>query len=272
MINNREVWLSSLSLSNDTMEGKWLRKVFREICAEEALGEHATNRAIEIIGESDEIVDGLGFCLSEHGDMLSQWRGYASDASGMCIGFSIEHLTEIATATRSKEKPGFTLTQVEYDVEKQKTILKPNYERIKQAVDKGAFSGPAGLGLLETRTEEEIQAINAERQEARGKLAEVMIEFIPNLFRLKNPAFKEEREWRLLSVYVKQGEDECEIRASSNGLIPYRKFELPQMENGPIAKVFLGPKNITPIEVVEHFLKRRGFGDVQVDRSEATYR
>ncbi|WP_353867109.1 DUF2971 domain-containing protein [uncultured Desulfovibrio sp.] len=30
-------------------------------------------------------------CLSEHGDILSQWRTYADDGRGFAIGFSVEN-------------------------------------------------------------------------------------------------------------------------------------------------------------------------------------
>ena len=272
MINNREIWLSSLSLSNDTMEGKWLRKVFREICADEKLGESATNKTIESIENMDKIVDGLGFCLSEHEDMLSQWRGYASDASGMCIGFSKDYLEELAKATQSEEKPGFVLMQVEYDNEKQKSLIKPTYQKMKQFIDKGAFNFHVGGTILTPKTEEEIVAEIAKQKHALAELFFTMFDFIPHLFRLKNPAFEEEREWRLISNHIRVGNDECEFRASSTGIIPYRKFEIPEEENGPIVEVILGPKNITTIEVVESFLNHCGFFDVKVTSSEATYR
>ena len=152
IINKRAIWLSSLSLTNDPMEGKWLRKIFGEICADEKLDENATKRVIEGIGDLDKVVEGLGFSLSEYGDMLSQWRGYASDASGMCIGFSKAYFEELAEELRVADKPQFTLIQVEYDAEEQKTILNPTYKKIKQFIDDGAFRYP-GYQMLRVRPE-----------------------------------------------------------------------------------------------------------------------
>ena len=42
------------------------------------------------------LVDGLGFCLSKKGDLLSQWRGYADDAFGVSIGFEKDYLKKLS--------------------------------------------------------------------------------------------------------------------------------------------------------------------------------
>lgn len=272
IINNRAIWLSSLSLTNDPMEGKWLRKVFRTVCADENLDESATKRVIEHIGGLGDFLEGLGFALSERGDMLSQWRGYASDASGMCIGFSKAYFDELAEANKAAEKSGFTLIQVEYDAERQKAILKPTYDKVKQFIDEGAFRYLRQAVILDPRPKEEIEAENEKRKRAFQELTNNLLSLFPNLFRLKNPAFSEECEWRLISYFVKLGDDECDFRATSDRIIPYRVFDIPPKDNGPISEVILGPKNITPVDLIEAFLKKCGFAGVKVTRSEATYR
>ena len=112
IINTRAIWLSALSLSNDTMEGKWLRNVFSKVCADEKLDGDATDKVIAHIDGLEAIFVGLGFCLSEHGDMLSQWRGYASDASGICIGFSAEYFKKFSELLQSQDKSGFSLVKI----------------------------------------------------------------------------------------------------------------------------------------------------------------
>lgn len=56
----------------------------------------------------------LGFCLSEDGDVLSQWRGYADNAQGVAIGFEIENL-RISTEKESQHEFGAQLVPVLYD-------------------------------------------------------------------------------------------------------------------------------------------------------------
>lgn len=272
IINKKEIWLSSLSLTNDPMEGKWLRKVFGNVCADNNLDESATRRVIKEIGRLDELVEGLGFSLSEHGDMLSQWRGYASDASGMCIGFSKSYFEDLAEEIKAAHKPLITLIQVEYGAEEQKTILYPTYREIKQFIDKGAFQYPGHQLLIDPRPKEDFEAENKKRKKALLQLTLRLMFLLPDLFKLKNPAFSEEREWRLISNFIKYEDNECEFRATSDRIIPYRIFNIPPKENGPISEIILGPKNITPVDLIEIFLKKCGFAGVKVTRSEATYR
>jgi hypothetical protein len=102
-----------------------------------------------------------------------------------------------------------------------------------------------------------------------------MIKLLPtatSMFALKNEAFSEEREWRLVSFMSKIPPDDCLFRANRNRLIPYRQFELRRLTEVMISEVIIGPKNITPIEIVEKFLTINGFENAKVSRSKASYR
>lgn len=101
ILTSKKIWLSSLTSSNDAMEGKWMTKVIEEVAAEENINK--TNQ-MELIGRArfiDSSSDCLGFCLSEKGDTLSQWRGYADDGKGVSIGFNGEFLQTIVTNNKS---------------------------------------------------------------------------------------------------------------------------------------------------------------------------
>ncbi len=94
IIQSRALWLSSLSLSNDTMEGKLVVRAIARLAERDSLEPKSFRLLRQIIGFSELAFDGLGFCLSEDGDLLSQWRGYAGNATGVAIGFSKEYLHE----------------------------------------------------------------------------------------------------------------------------------------------------------------------------------
>ena len=89
---------------------------------------------------------------------------------------------------------------------------------------------------------------------------------------MKSHAFREEREWRLLSLLATDGEDACSHRFVNNRIVPYLKVELVELERSPIVEVILGPKHGTPPKIVESFLKMNHHGLVKVRRSEASYR
>ena len=62
----------------------------------------------------EESLVGVGFCLSEEGDLLSQWRGYAADASGVVIGFSRNYLDWLCSSNLPDELGGLNLHKVDY--------------------------------------------------------------------------------------------------------------------------------------------------------------
>jgi hypothetical protein len=271
IIQSGSVWLSSLSLSNDTMEGRLVAATLARLAQKDGLDASATQRLQEALGLLERMIDGLGFCLSEDGDLLSQWRGYAADATGVTIGFSKDYLNWLSDASRGQPEPGFTLQKVEYDPAAQDSQIEPTYRQIRKLIDAGAFKRP-GARLLDTRSEEEVEKEASAIRSAYRQLSFAVLSLFTELFRLKSYAFREEREWRLLSHFVKVGGDRCLYRALHDRIVPYRSFQLREPERNAIIEVILGPKHTTPTQVVEAFLKQHNFGEAQVKRSEASYR
>jgi hypothetical protein len=272
IIENRKISLSSLSLSNDTMEGKLIAEILARIAKADGLDQAATQRLQKLVSGLEQVIDGFGFCLSEDGDLLSQWRGYGADATGVSIGFSKDYLEQFAEASRAQKKPGFTLQRVEYDPEIQEKLIKPTYIEIKKLINEGAFKFLGKRSLLDVRSDDEVKRDNEKIKSAFSRLSVTVLTLFAKLFLLKTSAFREEREWRLISYFAKTGDDMCSFRALNDRIVPYREFELLQSESGSIVKVILGPKNTTPNYVTESFLKQRGFPNVTILRSEATYR
>lgn len=272
IIENRRIWLSSLSLSNDSMEGKLVAEILARISKADGLDLAATHRLQESVSGLEQVIDGLGYCLSENGDLLSQWRGYAADATGVSIGFSKDYLEQFAEASRGPEKSGFILQRVEYDLEIQESLIKPTYIEIKELINEGAFKLPGKRSLLDARSDDEVKRDNKKIKDAFSRLSITLLTLFAKLFLLKTSAFREEREWRLISYFVKTGDDMCSFRALNERIVPFREFELLESESGSIVEVILGPKNTTPNYVIESFLKQSGFANVKILRSEATYR
>ena len=266
------IWLSSLSLSNDSMEGKLVANVITRLADRDGLMRSAIERLQKSIGFLENAFDGLGFCLSEERDLLSQWRGYAADATGVAIGFSHEYLEWLAESSRGKETPGFSLLKVEYDSKGHQEQVEPTYRQIRKLIDAGAFKTRGLRTLFDTRTDEEVAEERKEIQRVHGELFIALMELFPKLFLLKSSAFREECEWRLVSYFIRGGKDTCSYRAMDDRLIQYRQYQLLQTDRSPIVEVVLGPKHLTPIPVVADFLRQSGFGEVKVTRSEATYR
>lgn len=108
------------------------------------------------------------------------------------------------------------------------------------------------------------------------KLLDLLLPVIPDLYIFKNSFFKEEQEWRLFRSIVvgafKDLEIPIEFRASNDRVVPYLKFPEGELSSSAIDEVILGPKNNTPIDVIEAILARNGFENVNVTQSKGSYR
>lgn len=273
IVESHSIWLSSLSLSNDTMEGKLVTEAVARLAGRDGLDQSASHRLQEMVGAFEHILDGLGFCLSEEGDLLSQWRGYAADATGISIGFSRQYLDWLAEQTKGKNTSGFALMKVQYDPQAHETEVAPTYKEAKRLIEAGAFKSSGTRSLLGGWTDDQVEQERRETEKLYKTLSFTMLMLFTKLFLLKSPGFHEEKEWRLLSYLHRGGQDTSFHRAVRDRLIPYRSYKLIQTpERQPIAEVILGSKHLSPIKVIEDFVKQNGYCSVRVKRSEAAYR
>jgi Protein of unknown function (DUF2971) len=266
---SKSVRFNDLTLSNDFLEGKWVRNIFRICCSEGGLKDPDIERLLEKLDRFIEFVGGCGFCLSEEGDLLSQWRGYASEASGFSIGFNKEYLEKLAESQPS-EKFGISLRHVEYDKLKQKEMISEVIKEILQHVKGGALFYPGGL--LTSKEQEKIH------EKALNSLHRSFARFLPYLYKIKNPAFKEEKEWRLSAIVLRGGLDDLgmlkdlDYQSRGDRIVPFFEVPLKPLNIEPFSKVILGPKNTTPIKIVKAVLDKNGFKNVHVSKSDASYR
>lgn len=265
IICNKSIRLSSLSLSNDTMEGRLVNASLQKLPHYLELGTSDRLTVMNALKQLETLVDGLGFCLSEEGDLLSQWRGYAQDGSGLSIGFSRSYLNLLAADSKQ-----FQVNQVVYQAEEHAAAVTPTFNEIKSLIAAGAI--PKRGIINEAQLSEEQKEVDLNRRmKADMNVYTKAISFLPVLFTLKTAAFKEEKEWRLIA-HLSQLDHACEYQARPGMLVPFRTVVLPVERETPIVEVVLGPKHLTPINVVEGLLLRTGFGAAKVLRSAATYR
>ena len=253
------------------MEGKLVASAIARLAERESLEYERVRLLQRGIGFLEETIGGMGFCLSEQGDLLSQWRGFGADATGVSIGFSSDYLNWLSGEKKASESP-FFLNRVEYEPSAHKSSVTPTYLKVKQLIDAGAFKIPRIPGLLGFGYNDTEEETTKTFESLTTQATEELTTLYSQLFRLKAYAFREEQEWRLLSYLVRNGEDDCLHRVVHDRIIPYRKIELVELERHPVAEVILGPKHGTPTKVVEDFLKLKGYGLVKVRPSEASYR
>jgi hypothetical protein len=110
ILQNRSIRLSDIRKSNDYLEMKlFFPDIFKVIFYEylkapflllykQLEGKEALEALLVDVqnyyqyGFSDGFVSNFVICFSEEDDMLSQWRRYANDGQGICIGFEKEFI------------------------------------------------------------------------------------------------------------------------------------------------------------------------------------
>ncbi len=148
------------------------------------------------------------FSLTEKGNLLSQWRAYTPPgATGVSIGFSEKGLKAIAA------QRGFELIKCLYDREKQISILNIELDAI---IDKFI---------------KDVLLINTAGRPAHQKYLPYFYQHSERLLkafcRIKDPFFREESEWRLVSKYYESyANPDIKFRDGRTTLVPFIEFPL----------------------------------------------
>jgi len=273
IIKNNSIWLSSLSLSNDSLEGKLVSQRVRERLSHLELTVDEVDMVHNALMFSEDLVDGLGFSMSKKGDLLSQWRGYADNGNGFSIGFSHDYLMDIVGRNPKQWKN--SLQKVIYSKKDQEEALCPIIDVVNSIKNSGRLVKPRRSGLLNILTEEEERA---ESEAYHKTIQELWItgfrSIMSQLFVYKSDAFLEEDEMRLVFLAFHNVDENINYRSVGNKIVPYYDMKLSDVgeNNKKIIEVIIGPKNQTPISVIKGFLKQNGFNDVNVRMSSASYR
>lgn len=273
IISNREIWATDFSLSNDLLEGKWVGEIFKACCKDKGIRDFEQSSLLAEMAAVSSFVSGVGFCMSEQPDLLSQWRAYADDGAGVSIGFSKEYFDALGTLRMNRnDRFNVVISRVEYDLEKQRQMVSEHGDEIIKLVLEGGLRTPS---LLMGETEEEKK----ERMNKRRKiLLGLFLVFFPHFCSLKNPAFAEEKEWRVISHVLRSGDnplrdlEKMDYRPLLDRIVPFRRIPLEDVGIPPITEVVLGPRHVTPEEIVEGMLRRHSIGGATVSRSSASYR
>lgn len=272
IIKTKSIWLSSLKSSNDSQEGRIVSDVLIQMAKENGIGGYFLEQFQLYVKLMEQIYDGLGFCLSADGDLLSQWRGYADDATGVCIGFSTEYLERLG-ACEHGIPPNFTLEKIEYRAEDHRQLLEPTYRELHNLMIAGGLGKPPMHGALNAlKSSEEIKTEQELIPKATKALISKLHELRPTLFLLKSDAFQEEKEHRLVTTMSTNLSLDCEYRASGKRIVPYRSVQLAPLDIDPIVEIILGPKHQTHPETIARMLETYRFSGASVRPSKATYR
>lgn len=150
----------------------------------------------------DGTISTFVICLSEEGDLLSQWRGYADDGRGMCLGFNVHELLEFTDASTIT---GYALEKVQYlSKEALDRWIKNVANELLQLVN--IILGAIKDGKIVYSSEVEFD------KDIFDTLYYNIIAEIEESIKFKADGFKEEKEWRF---FIKNSLNKDEIDKKS---------------------------------------------------------
>jgi hypothetical protein len=175
--------------------------------------------------------------FSNKPDMLSQWRGYCPESQGICVCFG--YTLEIQEFINSQ---GFSLVRCEYA--KERETPKCLIDFINGIIAKYDSFSP------HTKIASRIDAV----------LKGFELDFLQLASRVKNSAFVEEDEWRLVSGPLSPNDPNISYRPGKSMMVPYLEIKLCKEDNGSlnIPKVWIGPtpnKDLACHSII-HFLQK----------------
>jgi hypothetical protein len=237
IIDNKTIWASEISYLNDESEFRYALDLIVS-----RLNEHPERDLLQPTLRLLERLDKLsGFrpyvaSFSEDGDSLSQWRGYCTKGSGVSLGFDgsflIQQIREFSDKNYSRKS---VITRCIYDEQ----------DQIKQ-ID----------GVIE----QFARAFKADNSNSLNKyfsFAVTLSELAPTI---KNRAFKEEAEWRIIATIwpAEEATVPVKYRPVKSLLIPYVEIGLPLTDLAiPVVFVAPNPHRDLSCESVRRFLNAK---------------
>lgn len=272
IVESRSLRLSSLSLSNDSEEGRVVRKLFRR----QAMADNLSPPAIEAIDHGlaylEESFEGFGFCLSKDSSLLDQWRVYASDGQGVSIGFSRNALENIAFNSFVCGSP-VLLEEVSYDDLDQWEMVKGVYDSMRSYLSNLENDPSQHVRAADEEVDFHAVLTGIRREYPSEAISSSALALIKELYLLKHGCFANEREVRFFSVVPSDRVDDLEFSVRRGELIPHAVAHFPSGSAWPaVREVVLGPKCKAAKSVVSGFLRKNQILDVDVYRSDLPYK
>lgn len=246
IVDSRAVWASHIYYLNDSKEILHACEVLGRLLAKnESVGDTAEREFMKQFGEwlgsfRRDAFHIFVFSLSEERSLLSQWRSYTPHGKGVSLGFSPAVLNHVLT------KPGFRVARCLYTETEHEELMRSLLERM-------LITFRQRLSSLDTTKAHLSQKYHPFLEEFRNDLLQV-------LAIVKHSAFREEKEWRVVSPYFpKYTVTDVKFREGTSMLLPYTELQLPAKGN-LFEEVILGPSQDTNLSfsALSAYLSNRG--------------
>lgn len=215
--------------------------------------------------------------MSENDDLLSQWRGYADNGKGLCIGFNTKFLRNVGKLHKS-----INFKKVNYDLENLKMDIKKQVDEWSDVFIKN-----------------EGNVFNNENKLYVFLNSAIIMSFWSNGTFNKSTFFREEQEWRIAiedySLNVADDPSNYNLRtikelanckndffslsnlgsySSDDRISTYFDLDFKSIKDSYISKIVIGPKSKLKKTDIRYLLIAEGYDlkNIDVTHSNGTYR
>jgi len=293
ILSSKTIWATDYRFLNDREEFRHCRKLAMDMAAlePEFIGQQFPARdslikALDVAFNTGVLREDqlriMVASFSEHGDQLSQWRGYAGHSTGVSIGLDLRGLRPPANIDTFVVFAPCVYT----DADKAallKAIFAHYYEAIQTHWDSVSNEAHEKAGETQGLTQEALQNIISTKQKQLNEIiGRAQEELQADLRRIgplvKDESFFEEKEWRLVlpSEIVKMPmHHPIQFRPVRDALVPYISYPLLlKNQEGPILcnALILGPGSHPHAEVGINLLFQTQFITTFARASKVPYR
>ncbi len=278
ILGSKSLWLSDSRFMNDKYEGTWIDKIVEEV-TKDMKGEYTKEELSDYRRKYDALKSKKAYmcCFSKASDKLSQWRGYADDASGVAIGFSRK-----AIGLYHDFNFELALMDVLYDKEEHIRLVK---ESIKHTiVNKYDMKQDKELAYFYKNPsfyeEEEVRILYIPENDMKEFIFADPLEteyyslMSNNISKIKyrEPKSKDNFFKKIIFNICKFI---CRIEKNNEKKIPYFEYDLTGTIKGfsseLIQQIVIGPRNRTDLEDIQELLKKQGLGGTKIIFSKSSY-
>jgi hypothetical protein len=231
LLQSRRLWASRSEFLNDATEFRYGQKVALEQINRLKNANSKYEPAANLIRKhtiGDEIESSFVTCFCADGDLLSQWRGYSSHGQGISVGFRSDALRNL---------PGVEVNNVVYDPPQQAELMLSQMRLLADSCQ------AVGLDLHDPKIAETLAGYSWSTENYCALI--------------KDPAFREESESRVVVPDFARSDYELRYRMRNNLIVPYIEIDVSPIWDNVVADIIIGPgpDRETRIKNVEHFLR-----------------
>ncbi len=265
IVSGGKLWLSNVFKQNDPSELKYGLSVLCRFLEEQSLEDGAEiRRFVETVRKFTEeglpsAVNSFSCSLSLDGDHLGQWRAYGDNGSGFALGFDARGLVERFAAAARPDRASPDVIRIRYReaelAEAQRDLATFALNAARRIVDVGRAPAKTAGRFVHFGTALSIWAIQL------------------SLF-FKHPAYRDEREFRLLELYpLNFPVPDAKLRRRPYALVEYVEFDWRSADPHPLKRIVVGPANHERgVQFAHDCLKAAGVTDVEIVTSPIPYR